>query len=273
MSAAEKSLNITRRGLFAGALVTAVASAAPALASAGAPNWAAYEARLRARLADAGGGQFDAGFARELLTQANTFRRSQRLAAWTWDERLADCARAHAADMAARKYFGHETPEGFTYFDRAALLTRDLCGIVAENLAWRDFPVQGTNPRDFETMWEQSHAHRANLAEPASTRAGYGVVKLGSAYYAAGVYADASIQLAKPLPLRVGVGTDLAPALSGASPHVDRLALTRPGETPTRLPAPGQTRALTPGVWQLKPLRDVGGDNYAVLSGPIFFVG
>lgn len=271
MLAATHTSGVTRRTLFAGVVATATLSSTIALGATENTSWTSYEARLQARLKDAGGGAFQPDFARDLLAQANAFRGSQRLAAWDWDEGLASCARAHAADMAARNYFGHETPEGFTYFDRAALLTRDLCGIVAENLAFRDFPGRRSAPRDFEVMWEQSPAHRANLVEPASTRAGYGVVKMGNAWYAAGVYADATVQLARPLPLRLGMGADLAPVLSAASPHVQRLALTRPGETPTRLPPADQTRVLGSGVWQLRPLQPVGDNRYAVLSGPIFF--
>jgi len=264
-------MSISRRGLFAGALVAAVC-VSPAVAAPTSP-WLSYEARLRARLSDAGGGVFEAGFAGDLLGQANGLRRSQGLAALEWDEGLATCARAHAADMAARGYFDHTTPEGFTPSDRASLLIRDTCGLITENLAWRDYPGQGSNPRDFETLWENSPSHRRNLLLPIANRAGYGVVKVGSAYYAAGVYSELAIKLSQPVPLRVGADASLASALAGASPHIERLALTRPGEEPARLAPPlNRPPALQPGLWQLRPMQAVGGDLYNVLSGPVVLV-
>jgi len=262
---------ISRRGLFAGAFAAA-ACFSPAIAAPSSP-WLSYEARLRARLSDAGGGAFDARFANDLLGQANAFRRSQGLATLQWDEGLATCARAHAADMAARHYFAHNTPEGFTPSDRASLLVRDTCALVTENLAWRDYPVQGSNPRDFETLWENSPGHRRNLLLPEANVAGYGVVKLGSAYYAAGVYAESVIKLSQAVPLRLGAGANLAPALAGASPQIQRLALTRPGEEPARLAPPlNRPPVLQAGLWQLRPMQAAGGDLYNVLTGPVVLV-
>jgi uncharacterized protein YkwD len=265
---------MTRRGVFtAAALLMAGATAARAAPSSAA-SWLTYEGRLRARLADAGGGRFEPDFAHALLSQTNTFRGTQRLAAYQWDEGLAACARAHAADMAARDYFAHETPEGFTHLDRVSLLTRDLCGETAENIAWRDYPSAASTPRQFEDLWESSPGHRKNLLRDGYTSAGYGVVKVGSAYYAAGVYADASVRLARPLPLRFGAGAQLSSALDGASPIIERLALTPPFQDPTWISSStGKMPPLQPGVWQLRPMRAAGAHRFDVLTGPLFFVG
>jgi len=282
------SIALNRRNLLVGALMMAGAGsahaavapvpspesvAARAAESKSATAWIAYDAQLRARLADAGGGGFDEDFAKALLTQANSFRGQAQLSPYTWDEGLAVCARAHAADMASRNFFGHESPEGFTHLDRVALLTRDLCGKTAENLAWRDYPT-GTTPQDMEALWEQSPGHRRNLLREGFASAGYGVVKVGTAYYAAGVYADANIRLAHALPLWVKEGPDLQSALSGASPMIERLALTAPFQQPTWMAAPsGKIPALPQGAWQLRPLQASGGGRFNVLSGPMFFVG
>lgn len=262
---------INRRSLFAGALFTAAAPWTRAAAAA-ASSWLAYDARLQARLGDAGGGTFQPDFERALLRQNNAFRALEQMAAYAWDEGLAACARAHAADMVGRGYFAHDAPEGFTPFDRASLLARDLCGPIAENLAWRIDPDTPSTPREFEDLWETSPGHRKNLLHQSCTHAGYGVVKVGEKIYAAGVYGDAAIRLARPLPLRLRGGAELAAALAGASPHIDRLALTRPGETPTRVLETAPP-ALQPGVWQLRPMRAAGPRAYDVLTGPVFFVG
>ncbi|MGE5565547.1 MAG: CAP domain-containing protein [Parcubacteria group bacterium] len=266
-------LSLTRRGLFAGALITAAAPFARASA-APAASWWAYDARLRGRLGDAGGGTFEPDFARALLRSVNFFRNDQLMSPYAWDEGLAACARAHAADMAARRYFAHEAPEGFTPFDRASLLARDLCGPIAENLAWRETPFQPSHPRQFEDLWETSPGHRKNLLHPSCTLAGYGVVKVGQRYWAAGVYGQPSIRLARPLSLRISRGDELARELANASPTIDRLSIMPPGENPTHIGAPlaGAPPSLQPGVWQLRPMQPAGGNAYDVLTGPVFFV-
>ena len=269
------TFNISRRGLLAGGLLAAVTPlAAPAVAAAATTStWMAYEAKLRARLADAGGGVFETAFAQDLLAQVNAFRRNRRLPALRWDEGLATCARAHAADMARGGYFAHESQEGFTHVDRAALLTRDLCGAMTENLAWREH-TQRSTPRDMEELWENSPGHRENLLDPKATHAGYGVVRVRGAYHAVGVYADAEVRLASPLPLRLKAGATLASTLAGAAPQIERLAVTAPGRDPTQLAPPlNQAPPLRPGVWQLRPMLSHGGPTFNVLSGPVIFVG
>lgn len=264
--------SVNRRGLMAGALI----AAAPSWVRAAAPasSWAAYDRRLRARLADVGGGAFQPDFGRALLRQNNGLRKAERMASYVWDEGLAACARAHVADMVARRYFAHEAPEGFSPFDRASLLVRDLCGPIAENLAWRDYPYQGSSPREFEDLWETSPGHRRNLLHETCTHAGYGVVRVGTKVYAAGVYGGAAIRLARPLPMRFSNGEELARALEGASPRIERVAVTRPGENPSRIAEPLAKAAplLQPGVWQLRPLRPTGPNAFDVLAGPVFFV-
>lgn len=266
--------SMTRRRLFAaGALM--VVGAPVTRAAANTPrSWMAYEKQLTARLADAGGGRFEPDFARDLLAETNRFRTSQGLAQFEWDEGLAACARAHVADMAARGYFAHESPEGFTHADRVSLLNRSLCGQTAENLAWREYPSQRTVPQHFQKMWEDSRSHRQNLLNAAFGQAGYGAVRVGSRVFAAGVYADVAVRLSHALPLTIRMGAELADAVAGASPNIERLSLTAPFERPTWIASP--TEALPPltrGVWQLRPLRASGAARYDVLPGPLFHIG
>ena len=261
---------MTRRGVFVGALL--IAGAHGALAAPGGSNrFLSYEQKLRSRLADAGGGRFDPAFAQALLSEANGFRAEQQLGTYQWDEDLATCARAHAADMASRDYFGHPSPEGFTHLDRVALLARDLCGSTAENLAWRE-DSRGSTPSQFQQLWENSPGHRKNLLRETYTRAGYGVVKVNNAYYAAGVYAEASMRLGRPLPLSLGAGQDLAVALDGAAPVIHRLAVTAPFEQPTWSATVEKIPVVQPGTWQLRPLHPAGGNRFDVLTGPLFVV-
>jgi len=277
----------SRRAFLAGALL--VSSAGKAAAQIRTPvetppppstptqkaaeDWITYEARLRSRLADAGGGAFKEGFARDLLAKVNVFRNSNTLADYVWDDDLALCARAHAADMAQRDYFGHSSPEGFTHLERAALLCRSLCGKTAENLAWRSYST-GTTPDDMQSLWENSPGHRDNLLREGFASAGYGVVQVGDTYYAAGVYANASVRLARPLPLWVQNAPDVETAIVGASPNIDQMSVTAPFQQPTwTAPSSGKIPSLAQGAWQLRPLKPTGSGRLSVVSGPLFFVG
>jgi uncharacterized protein YkwD len=236
--------------------------------------WLAYQDRLTTRLDDAGGGKFDPDFAKTLLVHTNRFRASQGLGALAWDDGLAASASAHVADLIARGYFAHESPEGFTHVDRVSLLSRDFCGQTGENLAWRDYPMERTVPQQFQTMWENSPDHRQNLANPSFSQAGYGIVRNGRAVYAAGVYATDGIRLGAPLPLNIKTNAELAGSITGASPNIERLSLTAPFEHPTWMATPSQALPpLAPGVWQLRPLQPVGGSRFDVLTGPLFQIG
>lgn len=266
-----KPATLSRRGLLAGGVLLFGATGVRAAPAESGAAWLDYEMRLRARLIDAGGGDFEPDFAQTLLTHANRLRASEGLESYEWDEDLALCARAHAADMAALNYFAHESPEGFKHPQRAALLMRDLCADTAENLAWRQ-DQRGSTPRQFEELWEGSPGHRKNLLQPNYRSAGYGVVQVGAAIYAAGVYADASIRLARPLPLQVASGQEIGSVLSGASPNIDRLAMTKPFEKPVWSASPQKIPDLTPGIWQLRPMRAIGAHTFDVLAGPLFVV-
>ena len=75
---------VARRSLLAGigSLVALPALAAPP--GIGPDAWVAYEARLRARLDDAGGGRFNAPVERELLGLTNAARASNGASACRW---------------------------------------------------------------------------------------------------------------------------------------------------------------------------------------------
>ena len=285
MEAPRASLDLSRRGLLGGVAALFGANVAHAALPTvmGQPQalpeqarslqaWADYNSRLQMRLEDAGGGQFDHPFAQALLERTNSFRASLGLSAYVWDDGLAACARAHAADMAERNYFGHGSPEGFTHLHRTALLSRDRCGKTSENLAWREF--QGlTAPQDFETMWEQSPSHRRNLLRPDYASAGYAAVRIGDAYYAAAVYGETTVRFKQPLPLWIDDATAVRNALVSASPAFQHLALTPPFQQPTWIAgATGKMPSLRQGVWQLRPLRPQGLGRFDVVSGPLFFV-
>lgn len=262
---------LSRRRFFAAAAgVLAVPSFASA-ADSDSSSWLSYEQQLKARLGDAGGGRFDPSFAQGLLAETNGFRRAQGAPVLRWDEGLAACARAHVADMVYRRYFAHNSPEGFRHVDRVSLLCRDLCARSGENLARRDYPGQLTLPQHFEAMWEGSPGHRQNLLNPAFGQAGYGVVVVGSAIFAAGVYADQAVRLGQALPLAVNSDAELAAAIDDATPQIQYMSLTAPFQKPTwKVASSDALPPLGKGVWQLHPLRTSAVNRYDVLPGPLF---
>src|SRR5690349_448240 len=98
--------------------------------------WSAYEARLRARLADGGGGRFDDAGARAALALANQARAAVRAPALAWHDELAQSARAHAGDLAHSGKVEHLSAEGFDPSHRLWLLGRTTIGSPSENLAY-----------------------------------------------------------------------------------------------------------------------------------------
>jgi uncharacterized protein YkwD len=88
------------------------------------------------------------------------------------DPELTEVARRHSADMFARGYFAHDTPEGISPFDRmrAAKVSFTTAG---ENLALAPtIPVAHTGLMN-------SPGHRANILRPEFGRVGIGVMDGG----------------------------------------------------------------------------------------------
>lgn len=105
----------------------------------------------------------------EMLEQVNAVRRARGLAPVAPDARLDAAAQRHAADMLARAYYDHLSPEGTAPRDRAAAegFGADL---IAENIAEGQFTVA-------EAMdgWMKSAGHRANILSPRVTALGAGL--------------------------------------------------------------------------------------------------
>ncbi|MFT5065321.1 MAG: hypothetical protein ACI9TA_000935 [Reinekea sp.] len=87
---------------------------------------------------------------------------------------LAAVARAHAADMARRGYFSHNSPEGSTSGGRASTAGVPACGI-GENIA------QGqTSSTQVFAGWMASGGHRRNMLNP--RMASYGLGRSGDTW-------------------------------------------------------------------------------------------
>jgi uncharacterized protein YkwD len=106
---------------------------------------------------------------REVLALVNRDRAAAGLGLVTWDDKLADVARAHSHDMADHDFVGHVSPRTGTALDRVhkAGITPEL---VLENVG-RAYSAQ-----EVESGFMASPGHRANVVEPRATRMGVGVV-------------------------------------------------------------------------------------------------
>lgn len=109
----------------------------------------------------------------QMLDLVNDERAKVGLASLAADPELAEVARLHSADMLARGYFAHETPEGLSPFDRirAAGITYRTAG---ENLA-----VAPTLSMA-HTGLMNSPGHRANILRPEFGRLGIGILDGGA---------------------------------------------------------------------------------------------
>lgn len=256
-------MSATRRaalayGLAASALPARAAETRDAAPSASDPApWIAYEQRLRARLADAGGGRFDEAAASDVLYATNAVRRAAGAGVLAWRDDLAQAARAHAADLAQRDYVEHLSPEGFDPSHRCWLLARRLIGSPAENIAYRRASTPPT-PADVMRGWRGSPPHWRNLLDPRHTHAGFGFVRYRESAWAVGLYTHPRAELARPLPFRPATFADVEAVLSGL-PAGARVIFDRPQ---------GATGA--PRVMQLSMSRMVGPGRVELIGGPIF---
>lgn len=107
-----------------------------------------------------------------MLELINAARENADLHPLQADDELRPLARAHAADMFARSYFSHLSPEGLTPFDRIRQ------GNVAFVAAGENLAIAPTLALAHEGLMN-SPGHRANILRPAFGRVGIGILDGG----------------------------------------------------------------------------------------------
>lgn len=108
----------------------------------------------------------------EMLRLINNERTKVDLPPLKPDRELVQVARGHSADMFARSYFSHISPDGDTPFDR--IRQANITFVTAgENLA-----IAQTLPIAHEGLMN-SPGHRANILRPAFGRVGIGILDGG----------------------------------------------------------------------------------------------
>lgn len=96
-------------------------------------------------------------FEQEVVALVNAERARAGCAALTEDARLTAAARAHSADMAARGYFSHTTPDGVEFHTRISNAGYSW-SLVAENIARGQ-----RDPAAVMNAWMNSDGHRRNI--------------------------------------------------------------------------------------------------------------
>jgi uncharacterized protein YkwD len=111
-----------------------------------------------------------------VLCLLNAQRLTHGLPALRLDARLTRAAQAHSADMAAHRYFAHDSRDGHSFYARIARTgwTRHRSGwTVGENLAWG--AGAAATPAAIVAAWMHSPPHRRNILEARYRAIGIGV--------------------------------------------------------------------------------------------------
>ncbi|MFN4088293.1 MAG: CAP domain-containing protein [Alphaproteobacteria bacterium] len=113
----------------------------------------------------------------EALVLVNRDRAAHGLPPLAPDDRLSAAAQSHAADMLARNYVEHVSPEGRTPTDRYVAAGGSATHAVAENIAACEHcpPLDAGQVARLEAGWMASAGHRRNLLGAGFERFGFGV--------------------------------------------------------------------------------------------------
>lgn len=110
----------------------------------------------------------------------NAERQRAGLSPLDWSEELADIARGHSQDMAARAYFGHTSPEGNNAQDRYEAAGFFAPNVWAENIFYSSVPSPTYYTQDelapmAVQEWMNSSGHRAHILRQDFSLEGIGV--------------------------------------------------------------------------------------------------
>ena len=108
----------------------------------------------------------------QMLQMVNAEREAAGLGRLAPDPELTEVARAHSADMFARGYFAHVSPDGLDPFERMKRAGVNF-RVAGENLAL------APTVRVAHTGLMNSPGHRANILQPSFGRLGLGIVDGG----------------------------------------------------------------------------------------------
>jgi len=126
----------------------------------------------------------------EVFRFTNDARQREGLSPLSWDDALAELARAHSEDMFDNNYFNHKDLSG----------CNSICRMTKSGYPWKKMGENihrmiGYDMSTADTAqkivndWLNSPSHRANLLNPSFTKVGIGVAQEGSTIYTTSEYA------------------------------------------------------------------------------------
>ncbi len=115
-----------------------------------------------------------------LFCLVNSYRDQEGRSTLEPDPSLANAARVHSREMAARDYFSHDSPTGLDPFERAAAAGYPADAGLGENLAF----AQPATPRTLFDAWQKSEEHDATMLDRSwlTSGIGLGVTRKGGAF-------------------------------------------------------------------------------------------
>ena len=114
----------------------------------------------------------------EIFNKINDIRKEHNLSPLRLNKAVCYVARNHSEDMAERRYFSHDTPEGVTVYER--LVNNNIYFIMAgENIFVSDNEYLNETVND----WMQSPGHRANILSDEWNEVGIGVNCIANGTY------------------------------------------------------------------------------------------
>lgn len=128
-----------------------------------------------------------------------------------YDDRLAEMARLHSANMKQFSFFAHVDLDGLDPMGRKVRHYPELFAErVAENIATAFGSSEAVIASSLMTNWMHSPGHRRNILDPAFTHIGVGIVAgVGEKLYATQDFARELIRLETALPAEVKFGTSI----------------------------------------------------------------
>ncbi|MER5621346.1 CAP domain-containing protein [Streptosporangium sp. NPDC002544] len=120
----------------------------------------------------------------EVVRLTNAERQKGGCAPLVSDPQLRSAAQSHSADMAAKNYFSHTSPDGRDLTTRIKASGFSPMRAWAENIAMRQ-----RTPADVLQSWMGSTGHRANIMNCAYTHLGVGVATGSQGIYWTQIFA------------------------------------------------------------------------------------
>ncbi len=155
---------------------------------------------------------FEARSETALFDATNSQRAGAGVASLNRRASLDRAARAHALDMAARGYAGHDDLEGRGHIYRMRALDRQvLASATGANVAVLD---ANASPAEIFEAVSADSANRQNLVHDGFTDTGLGIAKADGRLYVVQMLTTVDGELESPLPLQVAGATNITPRVN-----------------------------------------------------------